>query len=107
MTEYELLFITKPDLEDSVQKDIVAKTKGIIETGGGKIINTDVWGKRELASLIDKHTQGYYVLLKYNGTGAINQELESRFRINENMLRQLITLAIPAEKTEKKAKAKA
>jgi len=95
MAEYDLLFITKAALEDSVQKDIIAKTKAIIETGGGKITNTDVWGKRELAGPIDKQTQGYYVLLKYQGSGAVNREIESRFRINENVIRHMITLSIP------------
>lgn len=102
MANYDLLFITKADLDEATQKDIVEKTKAIIESAGGKIDAVDVWGKRELATMIDKETHGYYVLIKYNGTGAVNKELEGRFKINENILRHMVTLAVP--KAEVKAK---
>jgi len=92
---YDLLFITKPELEETAQKDIVEKVKTLIETSGGKIDAVDIWGKRELATMIDKNTQGYYVLIKYDGPGTINKEIESRFKINENILRHMITLSVP------------
>jgi len=98
---YDLLFITKPELEEAAQKDIVEKVKTLIETSGGKIDAVDIWGKRELATMIDKNTQGYYVLIKYDGPGAVNKEIENRFKINENILRHMITLAIPKAATAK------
>jgi small subunit ribosomal protein S6 len=101
MTEYDLLFITKPELDDAAQKDIIEKVKTLIETGGGKVETADIWGKRDLATPIEKNTQGYYVLFKYSGPGTINKEIEGRFRINENVLRHMITLSLP--KAEAKA----
>lgn len=95
MANYDLLFITKADLDEATQKDIVEKTKAIIESAGGKIDAVDVWGKRELATMIDKDTHGYYVLIKYTGEGVINKELEARFKINENILRHMVTLSVP------------
>ncbi|MDR1998247.1 MAG: 30S ribosomal protein S6 [Candidatus Margulisbacteria bacterium] len=92
---YDLLYISKPELEDAAQKELLEKVKTLIESGGGKITNTDIWGKRELASLIDKHTQGYYVLLQFEGPGTLNREIENRFKINENILRHMITIAVP------------
>ena len=92
---YDLLFIIKPELEEAEQKDIVEKVKALIETSGGKIDTVDIWGKRELATMIERHTQGYYVMIKYSGPGTINREIENRFKINENVLRHMITLAVP------------
>jgi small subunit ribosomal protein S6 len=98
---YDLLFIIKPDLEEAVQKDIVEKVKSLIETTGGKIDTIDIWGKRELATMIEKDTHGYYVLIKYTGPGTINKEIENRFKINENIMRHMITLAVPQAVTTK------
>lgn len=92
---YDLLYISKPDLEDSAQKELIEKIKVLIETGGGKITTTDIWGKRELATIIDKNKQGYYVLIQYEGPGTLNKELEGRFKINEDVLRYMITLSVP------------
>jgi len=95
MADYDLLFITKPELEEAAQKDIIEKTKTLIETAGGKIDAVDVWGKRDLATPIEKNTHGYYVLIKFSGPGTVNREIESRFKITENILRHMVTLAVP------------
>ena len=92
---YDLLFIIKADLEEAAQKSEVEKVKTLIETSGGTIDTIDIWGKRELATMIEKATQGYYVLIKYTGPGTINKEIENRFKINENILRHMITIAVP------------
>ena len=92
---YDLLYISKPELEDSAQKELLEKIKTQIESGGGKIVTTDIWGKRELATLIGKNKQGYYVLLQYEGPGPLNKELDSRFKINESILRYMITISVP------------
>jgi small subunit ribosomal protein S6 len=101
MTAYDLLFITKPELDDAAQKDIIKKTQALIETGGGQVETVDAWGKKDLATPIEKNQQGYYVLIKYTGPGAINKEIEARFKINENILRYMVTLSLP--KVEAKA----
>jgi small subunit ribosomal protein S6 len=101
MTAYDLLFITKSELDDAVQKDIIKKVQTLIETGGGQVEAVDVWCKRDLATPIEKNLQGYYVLIKYEGPGTLNKELEARFKINENVLRHMVTLSLP--KVEAKA----
>ena len=92
---YDLLYISKPELEETAQKDLIEKVKTLIETAGGKIDAVDIWGKRELATPIEKTTHGFYVLIKFSGPGTVNKEIESRFKINENILRHMITLAVP------------
>ncbi|MDR2428793.1 MAG: 30S ribosomal protein S6 [Candidatus Margulisbacteria bacterium] len=103
MTAYDLLFIIKSGLEEAAQKEILEKVKALIENGGGKVETVDVWGKRDLATPIEKNQQGYFVLVKYSGPGAINKELEARFKINENVLRYMITLSLSKPKVEAKA----
>ena len=51
------------------------------------------WGRRRLAYEVDKHNEGVYTLVRYHGTNEILNELERRFRINENLLRHLTVVA--------------
>ncbi|GBR73418.1 30S ribosomal protein S6 [Candidatus Termititenax aidoneus] len=101
MTAYDLLFITKTELEDAAQKEIIKKVQALIEGGGGQVETTEVWGKRDLATPVEKNQQGYFVLIKYTGPGTLNKEIEARFKINENILRHMVTLSLP--KVEAKA----
>ncbi|MDR2431474.1 MAG: 30S ribosomal protein S6 [Candidatus Margulisbacteria bacterium] len=98
---YDLLYISKPDLEEAAQKELTEKIKALIESGGGKVVKTEAWGKRELATLIAKNTHGHYVLLQYEGPGTLNKEITSRFKINENILRYMITISVPPAELKK------
>lgn len=93
MTEYELMYITKPDLDAAAQKDISAKIAAVIENNGGKILKTDEWGKRQLETMIDKYTHGIYTVIRYTGEGSTNNALVSHFMITESVLRHLIVKA--------------
>jgi small subunit ribosomal protein S6 len=93
MTEYELMYIMKPELDAAAQKDIVAKIASVIETNGGKILKTDEWGKRQLETMIDKYTHGVYTVVRYNGEGSTNNALVAHFMITETVLRHIIVKA--------------
>ena len=90
MREYELVFIVRPDLDDNAFKEVVEKVKGWITEAGGVIAKTDFWGKRKLAYVIRKQSEGQYVLLKIQMNPAFGITLERNLRFLEPVIRFLI-----------------
>ena len=50
---------------------------------------TDIWGKRRIAYPIRKKQSGYYCLFCYSGEGDVIKGLESKIKLNDNVLRHL------------------
>ena len=93
MRKYEIMYILRADLEEEARKEVMAKLANIITSKGGEVTKTDEsMGLRELAYPIKKETKGYYVVLKANmGNEAIN-EFNRLVRIDNSVLRHLITV---------------
>ncbi|MEZ4648959.1 MAG: 30S ribosomal protein S6 [Candidatus Eisenbacteria bacterium] len=93
MREYETVICVRTDLDESEQEKEVRTITDLITEKGGEIVMVDPWGRRRLAYEVDKHNEGVYTLVRYHGTNEILNELERRFRINENLLRHLTVVA--------------
>ncbi len=91
MREYELIFIVHPDLDENAFKEIVERVSGWITEGGGQVLKTELWGKRQLAYPIKKHKEGQYVYLQTSMAPAFSAQLERNMRLTEPILRFLIT----------------
>ena len=89
MTNYEVMFILDPTLEDDKKEATVETVKGIIE-GAGEVGNVDVWGMRKLAYPIQKKTEGYYVVIEFKAQPELPKELDRRMKISDNVIRHLI-----------------
>ena len=88
--DYELVTIWNPDLgEDGVRAGI-ERLGGVIATRGGEVTDTNLWGRRRLAYLIDRHAEGVYVVQQIRLDGARAADLESQLKINEDVLRHLL-----------------
>jgi small subunit ribosomal protein S6 len=90
MRTYELVLIVHPDLDDEAVNQAVEKIKNWIETGKGKIVEIQEWGKRRLAYPIQKQYEGLYYLLKLELDPATNAELERNIRILEPVMRYML-----------------
>jgi small subunit ribosomal protein S6 len=89
MRHYEIVFLVHPDQSEQVPA-MVEKYRNTIESSGGKIHRLEDWGRRQLAYPIQKLAKAHYVLMNIEcGTEALN-ELESAFRFNDAVLRNLI-----------------
>jgi len=91
MRGYEVLYVMKPNYEEEAYRDFVEKYNALIQANGGEVTKVDPWGKRRLAYEIDKVREGYYVLVQFNGDANLPAELERNFRINDEILRYLVT----------------
>jgi small subunit ribosomal protein S6 len=92
LRRYESIFILRPDLGESVQKEAIRRFESIVRGSAGEIIETDEWGFRELAYHIKGERRGYYVRLDYGGNGATMNELERNLKLSDSVLRYLSVL---------------
>jgi len=89
MTNYEVMFIIDPALEDEIKEQTIETVKSIIEADG-QVEKTDVWGMRKLAYPIQKKSEGYYVVMEFQGGTELPKELDRRLKISDNVMRHLI-----------------
>lgn len=97
---YEIAVLYHPDLEIDLEK-ATSKVEKIITDNGGKITNTDNWGKRKLAYPIAKNDFAVYVFYAVEMPAEGVQKVEQTFNITDEIIRFLIT------KPDLKAKSKA
>lgn len=90
MTNYETMYILKPDLEEEKKDALVAKFSEIIASNGGTVSKTDEWGKRRLAYPINYINDGYYVLTYFSAESELPAELERNFKISDDVIRYIV-----------------
>ena len=89
MRHYEIVFLVHPDQSEQVPA-MVERYRSTIETSGGKIHRHEDWGRRQLAYPINKIHKAHYVMLNIECASEIMKELESAFRFNDAVIRNLI-----------------
>lgn len=89
MRKYEMMFIVRPDLEESAVQAVVDKIQDIIKNGG-EVTNVNVMGKRRLAYEIKKFRDGIYVVVNFNATPDVVKELDRVTRITDEIIRYMI-----------------
>jgi len=92
--DYEILLMLDPDLSDERQEEIIVRTRGLIEQGGGTWVGHDPWGKRRLAYPIDKKNEGIYHLLQFDADPETVDELTRILKISDGVMRHLATRRI-------------
>jgi small subunit ribosomal protein S6 len=90
MNKYELMFIVRPDLEESQIKETNKKFGDTLKSLKAKVLDSKEWGQRELAYLINKHKTGYYFLYQIEASVDAIKEIDRLIRVNENIIRHLI-----------------
>lgn len=89
MTNYEVMFIIDPALEEAKKEAVVEKVKDII-AADGEVSKVDVWGMRKLAYPIQKKNEGYYAVIEFAGSTELPKELDRRLRISDDVMRHII-----------------
>jgi small subunit ribosomal protein S6 len=102
-TNYELLFIVHPDLENSIE-NVLDKFRSHIEKRGAKITYEENWGKRKLAYEIKKCDVGIYVLWFIGAPNSALAKIEKDIRLSEEIIRYIIVKL--EEKSTKKTERK-
>jgi small subunit ribosomal protein S6 len=95
--QYELLYIISMDKDEEAIAALIAKVNGAVEALGGKVdgvFQTEPWGRRRLAYPIRHFDEGYYVLTHFSAESQPLAELERALKLNEGILRYMITRRI-------------
>ncbi len=93
MNNYQLLYIIANDIGDEEKAALVEKFSTLVESLGGTVSEVDKWGTRRFAYPINYKKEGYYVLMKFSADAEAPAEIERQMRINDNIVRQMITRA--------------
>jgi small subunit ribosomal protein S6 len=96
MRHYEIVFLVHPDQSDQVP-GMVERYQGVIERGNGVVHRTEDWGRRQLAYPIAKIHKAHYILMNVEVGQEAIEELESAFRFNDAVIRNLIIRRSAAE----------
>jgi small subunit ribosomal protein S6 len=91
MKHYEIVFLVHPDQSEQVPA-MIERYRSTIETAGGKIHRLEDWGRRQLAYPINKIHKAHYVLMNIECPTETMKELESAFRFNDAVIRNLILI---------------
>jgi len=89
MRHYEIVFLVHPDQSEQVPA-MIERYKSTIETAGGTIHRLEDWGRRQLAYPINKIYKAHYVLMNVECGAEVRDELESAFRFNDAVIRNMI-----------------
>ena len=89
MTNYEVMFIIDPMLEDDKKEATVEAVQQIINADG-EVSKVDVWVMKKLAYPIQKKNDGYYVVIEFKASPNLPKELDRRLKISDNVMRHMI-----------------
>ncbi len=84
---YEVMFIVRPDMPEEEQERLISTLESQVTAAGAKVVNIERMGKRRLAYIVRKFSDGIYVLLTIEGSGAMVAELERRLRVTEPVIK--------------------
>jgi len=89
MRHYEIVFLVHPDQSEQVPA-MVERYRAMIEAEGGIIHRLEDWGRRQLAFPVAKVHKAHYVLINVECGQKVLDELNSAFRFNDAVLRNLV-----------------
>ena len=83
------MYILRPDIAEEEVKNHIEKYNKLLENMGGKIIDSQMRGKRRLAYPISKNREGIYVQLSHQGDGQHIAKIEKAMRLSEDVIRYM------------------
>ncbi len=89
MRHYEVVFLVHPDQSEQVPA-MIERYRAMIEGDGGHIHRLEDWGRRQLAYPVAKVHKAHYVLMNIECAQSVLDELDSAFRFNDAVLRNLV-----------------
>lgn len=90
MRTYEALYIVRPDVRDDDVQTIAKEVETLLTENGGAIVRSEIWGKRKLAYEVQKCSEGYYILLRFEASPSFVARLENHFRLTDAIIRYLV-----------------
>ena len=89
MKAYELLLMIKPNIDSEDVQNVVNKIADSVANLGGKVIDTDLNGRKKLAYDIDNVRDAYQVIVRLELEGSKISEFNRQLKLNDNVLRMM------------------
>ena len=83
------MYILRPDIAEEEVNKHIEKYNKLLEDMGGKILDSQMRGKRRLAYTIAKNREGIYVQLSHQGDGQHIEKIEKAMRLSEDVIRYM------------------
>lgn len=84
------MYILKPDLGEEQQAEALDKINQLVAQAGGTVDKTDKWGRRKLAYDVAGYSEGFYVVVNFQGSGDIGNEVTRLLRIQDDVIRSMV-----------------
>lgn len=89
--KYEIMYIVRPNVEESELKGIVKNFEEVLTKNGAKIESSKEMGQRELAYEIKKFKSGYYYLYVISSKDdKAEKEFNRLANLSEDIIRHMI-----------------
>lgn len=89
MRHYEVVFLVHPDQSEQVP-GMIERYSTLVTDGGGSVHRVEDWGRHQLAYPINKIHKAHYVLLNVECGQDALEEINTAFRFNDAVIRNLI-----------------
>jgi small subunit ribosomal protein S6 len=86
MKLYEMIYVTKTDLQYDLMASLKDKIKKVIKTGEGKIVKYEDWGKRKFSYEVAGYLKGHYYLYQMAMPQDQAEKLTRIFNMDDNVL---------------------
>lgn len=90
MKRYEIMYIIRPNLEDSVRVAQIEELNNVLTKFESTDLKVKEWGMKDLAYEIDNLKKGYYVVIDVVASVEGINELDRIMKIRENIVRHII-----------------
>lgn len=95
MTSYDLLYIIPNKYTENEVPQIMKTINDLIVKNNGKVSKEINYGKRRLAYPVKHNHYGYYILDRFEAEAAGTHALNQVLRVQDEVLRHLITHTLP------------
>jgi small subunit ribosomal protein S6 len=97
LNTYETVFILPAEYALPKVDEFIEKLKAIITKASGETTLLDKWGRRRLSYPIKRHREGFYVFMMFKAPGSILADINQFFRVNEDVVRNIVCKALKAK----------
>jgi small subunit ribosomal protein S6 len=87
--DYEILLLLDPELPEERHEEVLARTRELVERGGGTWQGHDAWGRRKLAYEIDHKGDGVYHLVTFEAPPETLDEISRVLKITDGVMRHM------------------
>ncbi len=91
MRPYELMYLVQPGVDEERLTAIGERIQQAITSAGGKIEKLNVMGRRRLAYKIAHFRDGIYTIVDFQLAPEAAREVDRTIKLQEDILRHLIT----------------